>query len=286
MRVLLVPAEGGPANIDLDVVRGFGDEWKRFDQSGLTASDHQEIFDDYFSIFPWESLPKDAVGLDVGCGSGRWAKLVAPRVGRLHCIDASEQVLSVARNSLAELPNCEFHHASVDAIPVDPESADFAYSLGVLHHVPDTQAGLSSVVSRLKRGAPFLVYLYYAFDNKPVWYRWLWKVSESGRFVVARSPLRIRYVASQVLATTVYYPLAHLARLAEVAGFNVDSFPLAYYRDRSFYVMRTDALDRFGTRLEKRFTRGEIEAMLIAAKLERITFSEHAPYWCAVGYKK
>jgi SAM-dependent methyltransferase len=284
--MLPVPAEGGPANIDLDVVTGFGDEWERFDQSGLTPSDHQEIFDDYFSIFPWESLPKNAVGLDVGCGSGRWAKLVAPRVGRLHCVDASEQALSVARHSLAGLANCEFHHASVDAIPVEPESADFAYSLGVLHHVPDTQAGLSSVVSRLKRGAPFLVYLYYAFDNKPAWYRWLWKVSESGRFVVARSPLPIRYVASQVLATTVYFPLANLARLAEMAGFNVDSFPLAYYRDRSFYVMRNDALDRFGTKLEKRFTRKEIETMLKAAKLERITFSQHAPYWCAVGYKE
>jgi len=281
-----VPAKGSPANVDLGVVSGFGDEWKRFDQSGLSPTDHQEIFRQYFSIFPWDSLPKDAVGLDIGCGSGRWAKLVAPRVGLVHCIDASEQALAVARKSLAGLPNCEFHHASVDAIPIDPESADFAYSLGVLHHVPDTQAGLSSIVSKLKRGAPFLVYLYYAFDNKPDWYHWMWKLSESVRFVVARSPLRMRYLTSQALATTVYYPLAHFARLAEVAGFNVDSFPLAYYRDRSFYVMRTDALDRFGTRLEKRFTRREIEAMLIEAKLEKITFSEHAPYWCAVGYKK
>jgi ubiquinone/menaquinone biosynthesis C-methylase UbiE len=284
--MLRVRAEGSRANIDPDVVSGFGDEWERFDQSALAQSEHQEIFDHYFSIFPWHLLPNNAVGLDVGCGSGRWAKLVAPRVGRLHCVDASEQALAVARSSLAGLSNCEFHHASVDAIPVEPDSADFAYSLGVLHHVPDTQAGLSSVVSRLKRGAPFLVYLYYAFDNKPAWYRWLWKLSESGRFVVARSPLRVRYVASQVLATTVYFPLARLARVAEVAGFNVDSFPLAYYRDRSFYVMRTDALDRFGTKLEKRFNQREIESMLIAANLDRITFSEHAPYWCAVGYKK
>jgi len=59
--------------------------------------------------------------------------------------------------------------------------------------------------------------------------------------------------------------------------------PLSYYRDRSFYVMRTDALDRFGTRLEKRFSRAEIESMMSAAGLGTIVFREGAPFWCAVG---
>jgi hypothetical protein len=50
--------------------------------------------------------------------------------------------------------------------------------------------------------------------------------------------------------------------------------------------MRTDALDRFGTRLEQRYTRRQIEDMMRQAGLERIRFSEHEPYWCAVGYKR
>ena len=60
--------------------------------------------------------------------------------------------------------------------------------------------------------------------------------------------------------------------------------PLAAYRDRSLYSMRTDALDRFGTKLEKRFTRDQIRAMMEGAGLESITFSDN-PYWCAVGYR-
>ena len=48
--------------------------------------------------------------------------------------------------------------------------------------------------------------------------------------------------------------------------------------------MRTDALDRFGTRLEKRYTRQEIKEMLVNAGMERITFSD-SPCWCAVGYQ-
>ena len=49
--------------------------------------------------------------------------------------------------------------------------------------------------------------------------------------------------------------------------------------------MRTDALDRFGTRLEKRFTRKEIAQMMELAGLERIAFSD-SPCWCAMGYRK
>jgi hypothetical protein len=49
--------------------------------------------------------------------------------------------------------------------------------------------------------------------------------------------------------------------------------------------MRTDALDRFGTRLEQRFTRAEIEVMMRRAGLTDIRFSETEPYWVACGRK-
>ena len=49
--------------------------------------------------------------------------------------------------------------------------------------------------------------------------------------------------------------------------------------------MRTDALDRFGTRLEQRFTRSEIGEMMTAAGLDDIRFSEREPYWVACGRK-
>lgn len=45
---------------------------------------------------------------------------------------------------------------AVDELPMDDESMDFAYSLGVLHHVPDTASGIKSCVEKLKPGATFL----------------------------------------------------------------------------------------------------------------------------------
>jgi NDP-sugar pyrophosphorylase family protein len=96
----------------------------------------------------------------------------------------------------------------------------------------------------------------------------------------------MRYATSQVLAALIYWPLARAAKLFEALGFSVSNLPLSAYRDCGFYVMRTDALDRFGTRLEQRFTKADIKLMMDSAGLENIKFSDETPLWCAVGYAK
>jgi ubiquinone/menaquinone biosynthesis C-methylase UbiE len=278
-------ANDASRNIDPLVAEGFGDEWSRFDQTKLSGTEKRALFEDYFSIFPWHSLPERAVGADVGCGSGRWASLVAPRVSTLYCIDGSAAALNIARRNLQDFKNCMFIEADVGNLGVPPCSLDFAYCLGVLHHVPDTLQGLRSCVATLKPGAPMLLYLYYRFDNRPAWFRTLWVISDLIRRGVSTLPYPLRYLASQLLALIVYWPLARSARLLQLIGLKVDGIPLVFYADKSFYVMRTDALDRFGTRLEQRFTQREIKDMMTQAGLVQIRFSDRPPYWCAVGTK-
>jgi ubiquinone/menaquinone biosynthesis C-methylase UbiE len=276
-------------NADADVTAGFGDEWSAFRQreSELTRAERDAIFQDYFSIFPWQILPPGGgVGADIGCGSGRWAKLVVARVSHLHLVDASSAALTVARDNLGNASNVTFHLASVGALPLAPQSLDFAYSLGVLHHVPDTEGAIRNIAATLKRGAPFLVYLYYAFENRPRWYRGLWKVSDVMRGWIWRLPHPLRRILSELASTTIYWPLARSARLIELLGLDPSSLPLAWYRDKSFYVMRTDAYDRLCTKIEKRFTREQITGVLASAGFADIRFSEHAPFWCAVGIKR
>jgi len=183
-------------NQDPATVSGFGDEWSRFDQSGLSMEELQAQFERYFRIFPWESLPDNAVGFDAGCGSGRWARLVAPRIGKLHCLDASGEALAVARRNLREFHNCEFHHAAINDALFPEASMDFGYCLGVLHHILDTQQALKTLVRLLRPGAPLLIYIYYAFDNRPFWFLWLWKISDAVRHVVSRLPYGGRYLVS------------------------------------------------------------------------------------------
>jgi ubiquinone/menaquinone biosynthesis C-methylase UbiE len=275
-------------NIDPNVAAGFGHEWSTFRQSETEFSpvDREAIFQSYFHIFPWNELPPNSIGIDVGCGSGRWSVMVAPKVGHLHLLDASAEALAVARQNLADAANVSFHLASVGNIPLDDNSLDFAFSLGVLHHVPDTAAAIRAIATKLKVGAPLLVYLYYALDNRPWWYRAIWRFSNIFRIVISLLPPRLRLAISQIIAVVVYWPLARLAALVERAGFSPAAIPLESYRHRNFYVMRTDAYDRFCTRLEQRFTRQQIEKMLAGAGFGEIAFSHEVPYWCAVGRKR
>jgi ubiquinone/menaquinone biosynthesis C-methylase UbiE len=279
---------GTDNNLDLRVARGFGREWSTFrqDSDHLSQQQRQAIFDDYFRIFPWHLLPPGGgVGLDVGCGAGRWSLLLAPRVQHLHLLDPSAEALNVARENLRSMKNVSYHVDSVATIPLPSQSLDFAFSLGVLHHVPDTEAAIAAIADKLKPDAPFLVYLYYALDNRPVWYRLLWRVTDLARIVVSRLPHPVRLMISQIVAALIYWPLARLGRFVSRRGRSASALPLSYYADKSFYVMRTDAYDRFCTRLEKRFRRGEIEHMLARTGFKNVTFSDKQPFWCAVGIK-
>jgi ubiquinone/menaquinone biosynthesis C-methylase UbiE len=277
---------GNLGNADEATIAGFGREWSRFRQGAdLPDLDRQSMFDGYFRLFPWKRLPPNSVGIDIGCGTGRWAVLVAPHVGHLHAIDPSTEALAVARSNLAAFHNVSFHVASVADLPVADGSLDFAYALGSLHHVPDTAGAIQSIARKLKRGAPLLIYLYYAFDNRSAWYRWLWRVSDLFRKVISHTPQGLQRVLTWIIAAAIYWPLARSAGVLARLGCLPKAWPLAFYRERSFYVMRTDAYDRFCTRLEQRFTRAEIEAMLVGGGFGGVTFSEDAPYWCAVAVK-
>lgn len=273
-------------NLDTKTVSGFGEEWEAFDQSELSEEILNKWFDYYFDVFPWQKLPSEAVGFDMGCGSGRWAKFAALRVRKLFCVDASQKALDTAKRNLKKIPNIEFRLTSVDELPFEDNSMDFGYSLGVLHHVPDTPSGIKSCVKKLKPKAPFLIYLFYALENRSLWFRLLWRVSDFFRKIICRFPFRLKKITTDLIAAVVYFPLARLAAWFEKLGFNIDSFPLSFYRHERFYTMRTDSLDRFGTRLEQRFTKTQITKMMQDGGLENIIFSETVPYWCAVGIKK
>ena len=272
-------------NVDEKVVKGFGEEWEFFDQSSLDEKEAKDLFNRYFNIFPKEFITDDKVGVDIGCGSGRWAKYVAPLVKELYCVDPSEQALNVARKNLKGINNCTFTHASTDVLGSLDKKFDFGYSLGVLHHIPDTKKALIDCVSSLKKGAPFLLYLYFAFDNKPLWYRALWKISDPIRFILSRSNFPVKKLITTLIALCVYLPFSRLALFFDKLGVRSENIPLSTYKNTSFYTMRTDALDRFGTRLEQRFTKKEIYSMMTEAGLTDIEFSNEVPFWTAMGYK-
>ncbi len=274
-------------NFESATVKGFGQEWATYDQSGLSKNELDQLFQAYFKIFPFNKLDQaTSIGADFGCGSGRWSGCLAPAVRHLYLIDASEAAIQTARLNLRSHKNLSFHRCSIEEFAVGSQKLDFAFSLGVLHHLPDVPRALIDIAENLKPGAPFLLYLYYALDGRSSWYRFIWRRSNQMRKIISRFPFGARNLLTKILAALVYWPLARTALVLEHLRILPLNFPLAFYRHRSFYVMMNDSLDRFGTRLEQRFTKMQITKMLTDAGFENISFSTSAPFWCSIAYKK
>jgi len=272
-------------NLDKKTIESFGEEWVRFNQSKMEKKEAYEIFNNYFSIFPKKKLSKFSEGFDMGCGSGRWAKFIAPKVGILNCIDPS-RAIQVAKQNLKKFKNVRYHKKSLDNCGLKKNSQDFGYSLGVLHHVPNTNLAINSCVKLLKPGAPFLLYIYYYFDNRSSWFKFLWILTNFLRLITNKLPKMLKFLMCDLIAIFIYYPLTRIIIFLEKIGFNTKKFPLYFYRNKSFYVLRTDSRDRFGTPLEKRFTKKEIYKMMKQSGLHKIKFKNEEPFWTAIGFKK
>jgi hypothetical protein len=131
-----------------------------------------------------------------------------------------------------------------------------------------------------------LLYIYYSLDNRSGLYRALFAASDLLRRGISRLPRRSKFFVCEVVAVVAYGPFVLCARLFKRFGGDAwRHVPLSYYADKPWKVCRNDALDRFGTPLEKRFSQEEIRRMLLAAGMSEIRFSEHPPYWHVVARK-
>jgi SAM-dependent methyltransferase len=271
--------------IDKKVIKDFGNEWSVYDQQELNKNEQKNIFNDYFSIFPFDELNKNSVGADFGCGSGRWSELLYNKFKLIYCLEPSKAI-EVAKLKLNNANNIIFLNETIKDCSIKDTSLDFAISLGVLHHVEDTEHCLSVICSKLKYDSPFLIYLYSNLENKSFLYKLIWKISDYLRKVISILPFRLKLITCYLISLFIYFPLSFVSRILHKLNFSTKNIPLNYYKDKSFYTMRTDTLDRFGTKIEKRFSKNQINKLLINAGFKNINFSNKMPYWCVCCYKK
>jgi SAM-dependent methyltransferase len=271
-------------NIDESTVEAFGDEWTKFnsfsqEEINSIASKH------YFDIVPKEYITEKTV-LDVGCGTGRWSKYISQYAKTVDAVDPSIAIESAAK-LLGDCNNVRLSKATVGNLPFADNSFDFVFSLGVLHHIPDTKLALQQCVMKLKPGGYFLVYLYYRFDNRGLFFKMLFYLSAIFRKLISAMPSDLKNFVCDIIACIVYLPFVWLATMFNRFRFVslAKKLPLFFYVGKSFHVIRNDARDRFGTPLEQRFTKLEITEMMKASGLVDIVFSDNDPYWHAIGRK-
>lgn len=269
-------------NIDRSVVESFGEEWKKFHR----FSDEEIRIDaeKYFDIVTEAMLNRNSYMVDLGCGTGRWTKYLASRAGYVEAIDPSEAIFA-ADKLIGPADNIRLTKASIENTPFNNETFDFGMSIGVLHHIPDTQKAMNDCVAKIKVGGWFYTYLYYNFENRGQAFKTLFKAVDVVRRVTSRLPMALKKAVCDVIAVTVYLPVVTAGRVLKAAGLKTlaKRMPLSHYQTNSFFWMRTDALDRFGTTLEQRFSRADIRRMMTEAGLADIVISEGLPHWHAVG---
>ena len=78
--------------------------------------------------------------VDAGCGTGLYSAALVKDVRRIEAVDMSREMLALARQKMKtedEINRINFHHSSIDSLPLDDNSADSVIINQVLHHLPD-----------------------------------------------------------------------------------------------------------------------------------------------------
>lgn len=271
-------------NIDKKVVDEFGNEWIKFTNhdDDLVEKGGKE----YFDILTEDMVNNTTYALDVGCGTGRWTKYLTSKAGFIEAVDPSQAIFA-ADKLLGDIKNVRLSQASVETLPFADGTFDFVMSIGVLHHIPDTRKALHDCVKKVKKGGYFFVYLYYNLEKRGPYYTALFKLSDLLRKIVSRLPGKLKHFVCDVLAIVFYMPFIFAGRFFKFLGFTdlAKRMPLHGYQNRSFFMIRNDTLDRFGTRLEQRFSAEEIKEMMQSAGLTDIVISPGIPLYHAVGRK-
>ncbi len=272
-------------NIDNEVVQSFGDEWLKFHD--FSDEIIAEIAKEYFDILDDTIVNKNTYALDIGCGTGRWTKYLTDKVGFIEAIDPSEAIIS-ADKLLGNIENVRLSIASTETIPFDDETFDFAMSVGVLHHIPDTQQAMKDCVKKVKKGGYFYCYLYHNLETRGWWFKTLYWLSNQLRKVVCKLPSGIKRIVCDILAVIIYMPFILWVRFLVLIGLKKIAIymPLSAYNNKSFFVIRNDALDKFGTRLEQRFSKKQVVEMMGNCGLENIVISPLTPFYHAIGRKR
>jgi ubiquinone/menaquinone biosynthesis C-methylase UbiE len=180
--------------------------------------------------------PEDLAGklvLDVGCGMGRFAEIASRWGARVVGIDLS-LACEVAAKNLSER-QANFFQADVFKLPFAPESFDYIYSIGVLHHTPDCEQAFKSLPRLLKPGGRIAIWLYSAYNP---WYR----MSDVYRKLTRRmKPETLHPLCNVVIPL---YGMHRVLKKIPILGKRVSSalawaFPMSHNPDPEWRVLDT-----------------------------------------------
>ncbi|MDQ4145908.1 MAG: class I SAM-dependent methyltransferase [Actinomycetota bacterium] len=262
-------SSSAPDSVTERTFESFGYEWNVFDR---VQPEDAEFWKEYFADVPMKEL-EGKVGLDAGCGKGRFALLTAPHLAALVAMDGSKAVQAASRN-LAPLSNVLVMKADLREAPFAPESFDFISCLGVLHHLSDPYQGFRALLDLLAPGGMLLLYLY----SRPLTgkARQLGiRAAELLRKVTVHLPLNVLRMISIPVAAALYAAYVIPGKLGERMGVEcLESLPLANYRGKPLRSLWLDTFDRLSAPVEHRYGWQDLEGWFRSASVEVVAARE------------
>ncbi len=138
--------------------------------------------------------------LDVGCGTGRFMEIAGAEGGEIVGVDLSFSVETAVENMKGR-PNVNVVQADIFNLPFKPGSFDFIYSLGVLHHTPDTGEAFRRVAPLLGNGGDISIWVY---SNESRYAKIRNAFTDFYRIFTSRMPVRLLWWLCH-LAIPLYY---------------------------------------------------------------------------------
>jgi SAM-dependent methyltransferase len=232
----------------------FGYEWNEFD--GVRDED-QDFGAIYFRDLDLDGLA-GKVGLDAGCGKGRFTRILAEHLQAEVALDGSSAVEAAARN-LAGLDNVAVIKSDLRSAPFAEESFDFISSLGVLHHLDDPFEGFARLVSLLAPKGQILLYLY-SRPATPGARAVALSCATAVRKVTVKLPHPTLKALSTPIAGVLYGGLVAPGRWGQRRGVAaLAGLPMDTYRDKPFRSLVLDTFDRLSAPVEHRYVWSELE---------------------------
>lgn len=228
---------------------------------------------------------KEKIGVDIGCGPGRhlyWAhNFGAEMVG----LDLSEGV-EVASTHTAHCPRSHVVQGDIHHLPFKEGIFDFAYSIGVLHHLPDPQEGFRQILPSVKPEGKVFIWVY-GLRNMRWWYRLSHMTLLRG--TVPRFPRAAQYLVSVLLASLLEMAIWTPCRIISLlpGGKSIVSrVPLGDACRRSFTAKVGSVFDRFQPPVTHYHTGEELEGWLRQAGLtDTLILNRDGRGWIATGLK-
>ena len=157
-----------PRFVNTDSYAGnFSFEWKIHRRTQIDTG-NKKVSHNYFiekTGFDIDRIQSKLV-LDVGVGAGRYADVVEKAGGEVIGIDISYAV-DAAFENLGLRENVHLIQADVFSLPLRGAVFDYVYSIGVLHHTPDTKSAFLRLPPLLKSGGKVAIWVYSAYYWPP-----------------------------------------------------------------------------------------------------------------------